>query len=209
MMSIRHDVISRLVSHRALTSKEITELDNLAIAVGLHDNDPMWGVIGWGWATLPRKTDFDVAVQAISDQKKEAPDLTATAKVEEGLKNLNGKLDGLIARPVHGALPAPEIDEVALRKALAAVMPAFVQKGGAMPQIDFVRQFKDAVQEGVSWVWVSLAGVLFAFALVLGYIAGEAMQGHDDSARIQALRGQVSTLTTVVAGQGKKEHREQ
>ena len=205
-MSIRHDVISRLVRYRALTSMEMTELDNLAIAVGLHDNDPMWGVIGWGWATLPRRTDFDLAVQAISDQnKKEALDMSAMVRIEADLKALRGNLDQALSRPVHNA--SPEINEWVLRKALAAVMPAFVPKAGATPQIDFIKQFKDAVREGVSWVWVGLAGAGFALALVLGYVGGETMQWHDDGPQIHALRGQVNTLTAVVVEQGKKEHR--
>lgn len=204
-MSIRHDVISRLVRYRALTSMEMTELDNLAIAVGLHDNDPMWGVIGWGWATLPRKTDFDVAVQAISDQKKGVIDLSATVRIEAGMETLRERLDQVLSRPVHNA--SPEINEWVLRKALAAVMPAFVPKAGATPQIDFIKQFKDAVREGVSWVWVGLAGAGFALALALGYVGGETMQWHDDGPQIHALRGQVNTLTAVVVEQGKKEHR--
>ena len=49
-------------------------------------------------------------------------------------------------------------------------------------------------------MWVGLAGVGFALALVLGYVGGETIQVHDDGPRIQALQGEVSTLTAVVAG---------
>ena len=203
--SIKSKVIWRLTNGRKLSKGEISELDALQVALDLDDNDPTWANIGWAWAMLPRKTDFDVAVQAISNEIRDKLTLMGTFKDDGSLKAIKEKLDDLAGRPIQEVSPATasanvKIDEEALRKTVAA---AIRTQGGSHAQIDFVRQFKDAVQEGVSWVWVSLAGVLFAFALVLGYIAGEAMQGHDDGVRIQALQGQVSTLTAVVAGRRK------
>lgn len=204
-MSIRQDVIKRLTGDRQLTSPEIADLDNLGIALRLRDDDPFWGQVAWIWATTPRKTDFDVAVQAICDKIKETHDLSATFKGDGGLREINKKLDDLVSRPVSVAVPAPmattaKIDEAVLRKVLTAAIQA---QGGSHAHVDFIRQFKDAVREGVSWVWVGLAGVGFALALVLGYVGGETIQGHDDGPRIQALQGQVSTLTAVVAGKGR------
>ncbi len=200
--SIKNKAIWRLTNGRKLSDGEIRELDALQIALDLDENDPFWGQVAWIWATTPRKTDFDVAVQAICDKIKEAHDLSATFKGDGGLSEVNKKLDDLVSRPVPGAVPAPmamtaKIDEAALSKVLTAVIQAH---GGTHAHVDFIRQFKDAVREGVSWVWVGLAGVGFALALVLGYVGGETMQGHDDGPRIQALQGQVSTLTAVVAG---------
>lgn len=201
-MNIRQEVIQRLLNHRALTSQETVELDNIAIAAALHDNDPMWGMIGWAWAMLPRRTDFDTAVQAISDK-------IAAANDERGagadLNEIHKKLDDLTSRPA-GNIPvamAPaqiQIDEAMLRRVVAGAMPA---AGGGGAQIDFIRQFKDAVIEGISWVWVVIAGLVLAAALLGGYVVGTRLQEHDDAAQIQSLQGQVNTLTAVVAGKGE------
>ena len=195
-MSIRQEVISRLLNHRALTSQETAELDNIAIAAALHDNDPMWGMIGWAWATMPRRTDFDTAAQAISDK-------IAAANDERGagvdLTEIHKKLDDLTSRPTHEipvAMAPAQIDEAMLRRVVVAAMPA-AGAGGA--QIDFIRQFKDAVIEGVSWVWVVIAGLVLAAALLGGYVVGTRLQERDNAAQIQLLQGQVSTLTAVVA----------
>ena len=204
--SIKNKVIWRLTDGRMLSKGEISELDALQVALDLDDNDPTWANIVWAWAMLPRKTDFDVAVQAISNEIRDKLTLIGTFKDDVSLKAIKEILDDLAGRPIQEVSPAPvsanvKIDEEALRETVAASIQA---QGGSYAQIDFVRQFKNAVQEGVSWVWVSLAGVLFAFALAGVYIAGEAMQSHYDGAQIQALQMQVSTLTAVVAGKNSR-----
>ena len=193
-MSIRKDVIERLTSGRQLTGGEMAELDNMAIALRLRDDDPMWGQVAWTWAMLPRKTDFDVAVQAISDK------VTASATVDVDLTEIHKKLDDLTSRPtadIPVAMAPIQIDESMLKRVMVGAMPA-----GGGGQIDFIRQFKDAVIEGISWVWVVVAGLLLAAALLTGYLVGTRLQERDDVAQVRSLQGQVSTLTAVVAGKG-------
>ncbi len=191
--SIKNRVIWRLTDGRKLSDGEIRELDALQVALDLDDNDPTWASVGWAWAMLPRKTDFDVAVQAISDR-------VAKITVDVDLTEVHRKLDDLTSRPVQeipvAAAPV-QIDEAMLRRVMVGSMPA-----GGGGQIDFIRQFKDAVMETVSWVWVVVAGLLLAGAILLGYAVGTRLQERDDVMQLRALQGQVNTLTAVVAGKG-------
>jgi len=209
--SIKNKLIWRLTNGRALSDGEIRELDNLQAALDLDENDPYWGQVAWIWATTPRKTDFEAKTQAITHAIEdkfrvilEQLDLFRTFQGDKDeMREIKISLDNLIQRPIPDAyVSAPvKIDQAALSESVAAAIQV---KGGAHAQIDFVKQFKDAVREGVSWVWVSMAGVGFALALVLGYVGGETVQVHADGAQIQALQGQVSTLTAVVAGKASR-----
>lgn len=193
--SIKNRVIWRLTNGRKLADGEIRELDALQVALDLDDNDPTWAHIGWAWAMLPRRSDFDVAVQSISDR-------VAGITVDVDLTEVHRKLDDLTSRPtpeIPVAAAPVQIDEAMLKRVMVGVVST---GGGGGGQIDFIRQFQAAVIETVSWVWVVVAGLLLAGAILLGYAVGTRLQERDDVAQVRSLQGQVSTLTAIVSGKG-------
>ncbi len=200
--SIRNRVIWRLTNGRKLSDGEVRELDALQIALDLDDNDPLWGQVAWIWATAPRKTDFDTAAQAIIDRLKLlGEDLkdSATLNVafsgdEPILKDIHKMLQDLKTSSESRGRNGPgSFTEDALKKALSSVVETF-QARESHQQVDFVRQFRDAVREGVSWVWVALAGALVGLSLVFGYTAGESAQRHDDAFQVNSLKNLIRSM---------------
>ena len=195
-MSIRSSVISRLVGNRDLTSSEIAELDSLAAALDLNENDPYWSHVAWVWAVTPRKEWIDVAHRALAAEirndfaelSKQQPQ--AIAEDDGKLDSIKKTLDLLALRPSN---PPTQIDYTAIK---AAVLSGFAeQKKAAISSDAVINSIKDAAKETFSWILVGVAAGLIGLCLFLGTQFGEYL----DSGKIQDLEKQVAELTAALA----------
>ena len=195
-MTIRSKVISRLTGNRALTSAEITELDTLAAALELDDNDPFWAQVAWVWAVTPKKEWIDVANRAqtaeIRNNMKDFMTQQPAAAVQDGdqLAALKRAIDELAARP---AVKPVAIDAVEIKKAVSDAMAA--QKKVSISSDVFFNAIKDAAKETISWLLVAGAAGIIGLCLFSGVEFGEYLQ----SGKIQQLEQQVGELSAALA----------
>lgn len=199
-MSIREKVISKLTGNRALTSAEIAELDTLAVALELNDNDPYWAQVAWVWAVTPRKEWIDVAHRALAENllkalKEEIKIMEqrpgTAAQNDEQLAALQSAIEGLNAK--IACPPAPAIDAVAIKKAMLEALAS--QKKQVISSESLYDAVKAAARETFSWLLVAGAAGVIGLCLFCGMKFGEWMQ----SSKIQQLEQQVGDLTAALA----------
>ena len=207
-MSIRSDV-TRKLKGRDLTSAEIAELDNLAVALNLRENDPIWGMVAWIWATTPRREDFNTAAQAIvdkfrllGDELKDSARLNRTFfRDEPMMKDIHKMLQDLVsAAESRESSGAGSVNEESLKKVISSALETLHARKPD-PQVeyqhvDFVAQFKAAVREGLSWLWVGLAGAVVGLSLTLGFNAGESVQRNSDQFMMKSLQEQIHSMAS-------------
>ena len=207
--TIKSRVIWRLTNGRSLSDGEIRELDALQIALDLDDNDPMWGQLAWIWTAVPRKTDFDLAAQAIvdkfrllGDELKDSARLNGTFFRDEPMMNdIHKMLQDLVsASESRESSGAGSVNEESLKKAISSALETLHARE-SHPQVeyqhvDFVAQFKAAVREGLSWVWVALSGAVVGLSLTLGFNAGESAQRHSDQFMMKSLQEQIHLMAS-------------
>jgi len=209
-MSIRDDVISRLTNNRQLTSSEMSELDTLAVALDLNENDPMWGQIAWVWAVTPRREYLDVAHRALAAEiRSDLKDILAaqvdsigggeSAPDESKLDAIKTAIEALSSRPAPAAQPGNQ-DPAAIHKAVLAALDA---KKGMVAVDDLLRAVKDVAREVISWTNAGIAAVVVGLCLFIGFQFGGYIQSSADGIRIQTLEKQVSELTSAVARGGR------
>ena len=195
-MSIRSNVISRLTGNRDLTSSELAELDSLAAALDLNENDPYWAQVAWVWAVTPRQEWIDVAHRALAaeirndlkDQMPQPP--LAVWQDGEQLAALKKAIDELAARP---PIKPTSLDTVEIKKAVSEILAA--QKKVTISSDVFFNAIKDAAKETISWLLVAGAAGVIGLCLFSGMEFGEWMQ----SSKIQQLEQQVGDLTAALA----------
>lgn len=202
-MSIRDDVISRLTNNRQLTSAELAELDTLAVALDLNENDPMWGQIGWVWAVSPRKEWLDVAHRALAAEiRSDFKDILAAGNIggkypvdDSKLDEIKTAIEALSSRSAPATQPVNQ-DPAAIHKAVLAALDA---KKGMVTVDDLLRAVKDVAREVISWTNAGIAAVVVGLCLFIGFQFGQHVQSTADNVQIETLQKQVSDLTSAVA----------
>ena len=196
-MSIRSNAISRLTGNRALSSAELAELDSIANALELNDNDPFWAHIAWVWAVTPKKEWIDVAHRALAEQLRNAvKDIVsqqqpaAVAQDDERLVALKNAIDELAARQPS---KAAAIDAMEIKKAVSEALA--VQKKTMISTDAFFNAIKDAAKETFSWLLVAGAAGIIGLCLFSGVEFGEYLQ----AGKIQQLEQQVGELSAALA----------
>lgn len=198
--SIREKIIGRLTNYRQLSSTEMTELDVLAVALDLDENDPFWGQIAWAWAILPRKEDQDIAMRALGENLRQ--DFEALLAAHQPAVNSIGESDdakieelalmikALADKPVASAAPA-SINPKMLHDALVSAL----SKQKSIVSKD---EMLSVIREIVSWVNAGVAAVAIGICLFIGFQYGEHVQsGHDEQAMAKMER-QIADLTAAL-----------
>lgn len=198
-MSIRDDVISRLTNDRQLTSSEMSELDTLAVALDLNENDPMWGQIAWVWAVTPRREYLDVAHRALAAEiRSDFKDILAAGGSAPAVDD--SKLDAILAAIESiAALPAPATpasqDAAAIKQAVIAALDA---KKGFVSVDTILRAIKDVAREVISWTNAGIAAIVVGLCLFVGYQFGQHVQASSDEVAMQRMEKQISDLTAAL-----------
>lgn len=218
MESLRDKIIGRLTNYRQLTSTEQSELDTLAVALDLNENDPMWGQIGWAWAVMPRKEDFLVAnaamvaevrsdlrtafLEQVSGKEKEensiggahdATDATAKDAQKQSLDELKVMIQAIADRPAPAAAPAtPVVDQKMIHLAILSALEK--QKGGMISVDMMMNTIKTAAHELVGWTAAVVAAIVVGICLFIGFQFGEHVQFGNDDEAVQKVEKQNGVL---------------
>lgn len=199
---LREKIVGRLTGGRQLNSAEQAELDTLAVALDMNENDPMWGQIAWVWAVTPRKEWIDVAHRALAAEiRSDIKEVVGQGNSLGGLPaHDDGKLDAIKASiEALSSRPAPAAptsqDAVAIHKAVLAALDA---KKGVVSVDDLLRVIKDVAREVISWTNAGIAAVLVGLCLFVGYQFGGYVQSGKDTVAIQKLERQVDDLTAAL-----------
>lgn len=202
-MSIRDDVISRLTNNRQLTSSEMSELDTLAVALDLNENDPMWGQIAWVWAVTPRREYLDVAHRALAAEiRSDLKEVIAQggngiggepAPDDDKLDAILAAIESIAARPAPSA-PASQ-DAAAIKQAVIAALDA---KKGFVSVDTILRAVKDVARDVISWTNTGIAAIVVGLCLFVGYQFGQHVQAGSDEVAMQRMERQISDLTAAL-----------
>jgi uncharacterized membrane protein (Fun14 family) len=203
--SLRDKIVSRLTGNRQPTSAELAELDSIAVALDLNENDPMWGQIVWAWSVVPRKEWLDLAHRALAAElRSDLKDILAessgnsiggTPVVDAGkLDEIKKLIESLAARQ---ATPVAQSNDPAVIK--QAVLSALEsQKKGVVSVDHLLFAVKDAAREVISWANAIIAAVVVGLCLFIGFQFGQHVQSGSDEVTIQKLEKQVSDLTAAL-----------
>ncbi len=199
-MSIKDEVIKRLVGGRELTSAEMAEIDSIGAAMSLHPDDPLWGVVLWGWAKFPRFESMAIHLQAIDDAAKSLADAT----MDRGKSEVQVDTQEIVKAVTEAMANAPqkpavavdnEVVAAAVRKSVAESLNLkFKQAGQIVSAEQVAREFKEMVGDLVSYTSVAVISLIAGLILFGGVQLGEAIQYSHDGDTVAAAQKQLSDM---------------
>lgn len=204
MDSIRDKTIGRLTNYRQLTSAEQAELDTLAVALDLNENDPMWGQIGWAWAVLPRQEKFDMSHRALAAEiRSDLQSLLDERRNDEtnsvgGVRSENLDEIKAMIQAVADRASVAVVDHKMIHSAMVSALEKQEKQKGVVTSTDILGIIKDAVVEVVSWVNAVLAAFVIGICLFVGYQFGKSVQAGSDDTAVQKMEKQISDLTAAL-----------
>lgn len=206
--SLRDKIVSRLTGNRQPTSAELAELDSIAVALDLNENDPMWGQIVWVWSVVPRKEWLDLANRALAAEiRSDLKDILAessgnsiggTPVIDAGkLDEIKKLIESFAARQTTQTTPiAQSNDPAVIRQAVLSALES--QKKGVVSVDHLLLAVKDVAREVISWTNAVIAAVVVGLCLFIGFQFGQHVQSGSDEVTIQKLEKQVSDLTAAL-----------
>lgn len=203
MESLRDKTIGRLTNYRQLTGAEMAEIDTLAVALDLNENDPMWGHVLWAWAVMPRRDDLDVALRGLAAEIRSDMQSIESPSSNAGNADLIAKMDDLkdglklLADRPSAAAPAVSVDPKAIQSAVSQALMSSSNKG-VISSADMIKIIKDAATEFVSWANAAIAAIVIGLCLFVGFQFGKSVQSGSDEAAVQRLEKQVADLTAAL-----------
>lgn len=203
--SLRDKIVSRLTGNRQPTSAELAELDSIAVALDLNENDPMWGQIVWVWSVVPRQEWLDLAHRALAAEiRSDLKDILAessgnsiggTPVVDAGkLDEIKKLIESFAARQTTPI--AQSNDPAVIRQAVLSALES--QKKGVVSVDHLLLAIKDAAREVISWTNAVIAAVVVGLCLFIGFQFGQYVQSNRDEVAIQKLEKQVSDITAAL-----------
>ena len=199
-MSIKDEVLKRLVGNRALTSAEMAEIDSMGAAMNLDVDDPLWGLVLWGWAKFPRFDSMSIHLQAIDDAAKSLADAT----MDRGKSEVQVDTQEIVKAVTEAMANAPqkpavavdnEVVAAAVRKSVAESLNLkFKQAGQIVSAEQVAREFKEMVGDLVSYASVVIISLIAGLVLFGGVQLGEAIQYSHDGDTVAAAQKQLSDM---------------